>query len=164
MKKPSKVICNEYYAHMIIDRQKMTKKYSEDADFFRTHLYKLILTSHQISCLWVFSLGYCKAMSRFRTFKNAVQTNGDGRFIFCPIVLKYSILYLLIMNKMPIYFVLPLGVSFSRNQQLKTSNFEKNVTFPDGRNRAGTDGHYFFKNLNPYTYDPCQLFVSQTLS
>ena len=117
----------------------MTKKYSEDADFFRTHLYELILTSHQISCLWVFSLGYCKAMSRFRTFKNAVQTNGDGRFIFCPMVLKYSILYLLIMNKMPIYFVLPLGVSFSRNQQLKTSNFVKNVTFPDGRNRAQTD-------------------------
>ena len=141
----------------------MTKKYSEDADFFRTHLYELILTSHQISCLWVFSLGYCKAMSRFRTFKNAVQTNGDGRFIFCPMVLKYSILYLLIMNKMPIYFVLPLGVSFSRNQQLKTSDFVKNVTFPDGRTESGTDGHFFF-NLNPYTYDPCQLFGSQTLS
>ena len=117
----------------------MTKKYSEDADFFRTHLYELILTSHQISCLWVFSLGYCKAMSRFRTFKNAVQTNGDGRFIFCPMVLKYSILYLLIMNKMPIYFVLPLGVSFSRNQQLKTSSFEKNVTFPDIRTIRQTD-------------------------
>merc|ERR1739842_133956 len=132
MKKPSKVICNEYYAHMIIDRQKMIKKYSEDADFFRTHLYEPNLTSHQISCLWVSSLGYCKAMSRFRTFKNAVQTNGDGRFILCPMVLKYSILYLLIMNKMPIYFVLPLEVSLSRNRQLKTSNFVKNVTFPDG--------------------------------
>ena len=32
--------------------------------FFRTHLYDLSLTSHQISCLWVFSLGYCKAMSQ----------------------------------------------------------------------------------------------------
>ena len=46
------------------------------------------------------------------------------------------------MNKMLIYFVLPLGVSFSRNQQLKTSDFVKNVTFPDGRNRAQTD--FFF--------------------
>ena len=68
------------------------------------------------------------------------------------------------MTKMLIYFVLLLMVSFSRNQQLKTSDFEKIFTFPDGRNRSGTDGHYFFLNLNPYTYDPCQLFVSQTLS
>ena len=88
-----------------------------------THLYELSLPSNQISCLWVFSLGYCKAMSRFRTFKNAVQTNGDGRFIFSPMVLKYSILSLLIMTEMLIYFVLPLVVSFSRNRQLKMSNF-----------------------------------------
>ena len=67
------------------------------------------------------------------------------------------------MNKMPIYFVLPLGVSFSRNQQLKTSDFVKNVTFPDGRTESGTDGHFFFQNLNPYTYDPCHFFASQTL-
>ena len=66
-------------------------------------------------------------------------------------VLKYSILTLLIVTKMLIYFVLPLMVSFSRNRQLKTSDFEKNVTFPDGRtdgrNRSGTDGHFFFKIL-----------------
>merc|ERR1739842_131683 len=99
---------------------------------------------------WVFSLGYCKAMSRFRTLKNAVQTNGDGGFIFCPIVPKFCLLTLLIMTKMLIYIFLPLLVSFSRNRQLKTSNFLKNVTFPDGRtdgrNRAQTD-IFFFKIL-----------------
>ena len=52
------------------------------------------------------------------------------------------------MNKILIYFVLPLAISFSRNRHLKTSNFEKNVTFPDGH----TDGHrhrrtVFFKIL-----------------
>ena len=57
------------------------------------------------------------------------------------------------MNKMPIYFVLPLGVSFSRNQQLKTSDFVKKNTFPDGRTESGTDGHYFFLNLNMYMYE-----------
>ena len=142
----------------------MTKKYSEDADFFRTHLYELILTSHQISCLWVFSLGYCKAMSRFRTFKNPVQTNGDGGFIFCLMVLKYSILILLIVTKMIIYFVLAFVVSFSRNRQLKTSNFEKNITLPDTRTDRHMDRRIFFLILNIYRYDPCQLFVSQNLS
>ena len=62
---------------------------------------------------------------------------------------------------MLIYFVLPLGVSFSCNRQLKTSNFVKQNTFPDeqtyGRTQAQTDG--FFKNLNLYTYDPSELFV-----
>ena len=67
------------------------------------------------------------------------------------------------MTKMLIYFVLPLMVSFSRNRQLKTSYFEKNVTFPDGRTESGTDGHFFFQNLNPYAYDPCQFYASQTL-
>ena len=85
-------------------------------------------------------------MSRFRTFKNAVQRNGDGGFIFCPMVLKYSILTLLIMTKMLKYFVLPLVVSFSRNRQLKKSNFEKNVTFPD-KKIFRTDGLFFFKIL-----------------
>ena len=85
-------------------------------------------------------------MSRFRTLKNAVQTNGDGGFIFCPIVPKFCLLTLLIMTKMLIYIFLPLMVSFSRNRQLKTSNFLKNVTFPDGRNRAQTD-IFFFKIL-----------------
>ena len=96
------------------------------------------------------------------TFKNAVQTNGDGGFIFVPMVLKYKILTILITTKILIYFVLPLGVSFSCNRQLKTSYFEKNVMFPDTRTVTGSDG--FFKNINLYTYDPCQLFVSQTLS
>merc|ERR1739842_164320 len=73
------------------------------------------------------------------TFKNAIQRNGDGGFIFCPMVLKYSILTLLIVTKMLIYFVLLLMVSFSRNQQLKTSDFEKIFTFPDGIGRAQTD-------------------------
>ena len=86
-------------------------------------------------------------MSRFRTLKNAVQTNGDGGFIFCPIVPKFWLLTLLIMTKMLIYLFLPLMVSFSRNRQLKTSNFFKNVTFPDGRTESGTDGHFFFKIL-----------------
>ena len=148
------------------------------------------------------------------TFKNAVQTNGDGGSNSCPMVIKYSIRSLLFMNKMLIYFVLPLEVSFSRNRQLKTSNFvktfmfmtkmlifsalplmvsfscklllktsnfEKNVTFPDKgtdaavlltkkiripdtRTDTGTDRQNFFLNLNLYTYDSCQLFVSQTLS
>ena len=57
------------------------------------------------------------------TFKNAVQTNGDSGFIFCPMVLKYSML---------IYYVLPIVVSFCCNRQLKTSDFVKNVTFTDG--------------------------------
>ena len=80
------------------------------------------------------------------TFKNAVQKNKDGGFIFGPIILKYSILSLLIMTKMLIYFVLPLVVSFSRNRQLKKSNFEKNVTFPDEK-IFRTDGLFFFKIL-----------------
>ena len=54
------------------------------------------------------------------TLKNAVHINGDGGFIFCPIALKYSILIILIMNKMLIYFVLPLVLSFSRIWQLTT--------------------------------------------
>ena len=37
------------------------------------------------------------------TLKNGVQTNRDGGFILCPMVLKYSILTLLIINKMLIY-------------------------------------------------------------
>ena len=75
------------------------------------------------------------------TFKNSVQKNRDGDFIFCPRVFNYRTLTLLIMTKMLIYFVLPLGVSFSRNRQLKTSNFEKNVMFPD------TDRQIFKKIL-----------------
>ena len=66
------------------------------------------------------------------------------------------------MNKMLIYFVLSLLVSFSRNRQLKASNFKKNVNFPDTQTQAQTDG--FFKNLNLYSYDPYELFASQTLN
>ena len=79
----------------------------------------------------------------------AVQTNGDGGFRVCSMVLKYRILTFLIMNKMLKYFVLPLMVSFSHNWQLKTSNFEKNVMFPDTgifRTKAQTD-RLFFKIL-----------------
>ena len=53
------------------------------------------------------------------------------------------------MTKMLIHFILPLGVSFSHNQQLKMSDFEKNVTFPDTgifRTQAQTD-KIFFKIL-----------------
>ena len=82
------------------------------------------------------------------TFKNGVQTNRDGGFILCPMVLKYSILTFINMTKMLIYFVLTLMVSFIRNRQLKTSNFEKIFTFPDGwtdgRTESGTDGLFFF--------------------
>ena len=78
------------------------------------------------------------------TFKNAVQKNKDGGFIFGPIILKYCILSLLIMTKMLIYFILPLVVSFSHNQQLKTSNFEEKITFPDTRTDIGTDRRIFF--------------------
>ena len=103
------------------------------------------------------------------TFKNAVQTNGDSRFIFCPIVLKYSILSFLIVTKMLIYFILPLGVSFSHNQQLKMSNFEENVTFPDNkifRTQAQTD-KIFFKSYPIYiwlmsTFFFHRLLVSET--
>ena len=72
-------------------------------------------------------------------FKNAVQTNGDGDSIFCPMVIKYSIITHHIMTKMLIYFVLPLWLSFSRYWQLKTSNFETNFTFPDGHRDTDTD-------------------------
>ena len=69
------------------------------------------------------------------------------------------------MTKMLKYFVLPLVVSFSRNRQLKTSNFVKNVTFPDGRTDGiGHKRTLFFFNLNVYTYDPCNCFASQNLS
>ena len=44
------------------------------------------------------------------------------------------------MTKMLIYFILPLVVSFSRNRQLKTSNFVKKITFPD----TGTQTDDFF--------------------
>ena len=74
------------------------------------------------------------------TFKNAVQTNGDGGSIFCPMVIKYSIITHHIMTKMLIYFVLPLVLSFSCNRQ---SNFEKNVMFPDGHTDTGTDRRFF---------------------
>ena len=47
------------------------------------------------------------------------------------------------MNKMLMYFILPLIVSFRRNWQLKVSNFEKNVTFPD----IAIDGTFFSKIL-----------------
>ena len=47
------------------------------------------------------------------------------------------------MNKMLMYFILPLIVSFRRNWQLKVSNFEKNVMFPD----IAIDGTFFSKIL-----------------
>ena len=78
-------------------------------------------------------------------FKNAVQTNGDGDSIFCPMVIKYSIITHHIMTKMLIYFVLPLVLSFSRNRQLKTSNLEKKITFPDGHRHTQTE--HLKKNL-----------------
>ena len=85
------------------------------------------------------------------TFKNAVQTNGDGRFNFCPMVLKYSILFLLIMTNMLIYFVLPLRVSFSRNRELKTSDFETFFTFPNNkifRTEALTDKFFILTYIH----------------
>ena len=62
-----------------------------------------------------------------------------------------------------IIFFLPLVVSFSRNWHLKMSKFVKKNIFPDGRTKLGTEGQIFL-NLNLYTYDPCQFFVSQTLN
>ena len=72
---------------------------------------------------------------------------------------------LLFMDKMPIYFVLPLGVSFSRNRQLKTSNFEKNVTFPDTRTHGRMDRqteHFFFYFQLIYIW-PMSFFLFQRL-
>ena len=51
------------------------------------------------------------------------------------------------MTNMLIYFVLPLRVSFSRNRELKTSNFEKNFTFPDNKNFRTESQTDFFKIL-----------------
>ena len=76
--------------------------------------------------------------------QNAVQTNGDGGSIFCSMVIKYSLITHYIMTNMLIYFVLPLRVSFSRNRELKTSNFEKFFTFPDRTTDRTTDRQDFF--------------------
>ena len=116
----------------------------------------------------VIFIGLLKSHIKIVTFKNAVQTNKYGGFNFCLMVLKYSIVSLLITTKMLIYFVLPLVVSFSCNRQLKMSDFEKNVMYPDGHKDGHTErqAELFFK-ISTYIhmrYDPCQLFVSQTLS
>ena len=57
-------------------------------------------------------------------------------------------------------FFLTIVILFGLHRLLKTANFEKNSLFQKDKQ---TDGP-FFKILNIYRYDPCQLFGSQTLN